>query len=62
MSAKRRPLRTEMSNWEAIELYQRYRSGEPIGTLQLSYNMSYVTVRKIIDAVESAARSMGLVV
>lgn len=55
-----RPLRTELSNWEAIELYQRYKSGTPLGTLQFDYHMSGTSVRKIIGAIEKKARDMGL--
>lgn len=62
MPRVRRPLRTEMSNWEAIELYQRYKGGEKPASLRKSYNTSGEAVLRIVGAIEDEARRRGLAV
>lgn len=60
--AKKCPhLSMHLSDWEVMEIYQSYRSGESKANLQRRYRMSGTTLNKLIRAVEDAAMKRGLI-
>lgn len=60
--AKKCPhLSMHLPDWEVMEIYQSYRSGESKANLQRRYRMSGTTLNKLIRAVEDAAMKRGLI-
>ena len=50
----------KLSDWECMELYVEWLSGESKAVLGRRYKMSVSTVTETISRIEAAARGLGL--
>ena len=56
---KREYLSTELSNWQVVEMYQRWRDGEATSTLANDYGISEHAVFNLARRVEAEGRKLG---